>query len=185
MPRLIEQASDNPEFPRVIDLARLRDTPEFAFDIAPSPEESAMLAELMDARTVRKMRFAGKLTALASGGWQLDGELGATVVQNCVVTLDPVTSRVDQRVRRAYLPNVAPRGTEVILSGVDEDEEVEPLPDRLDLGLVAVEALALALPAYPRKEGASLADLGFGADEDVVKPFAALAALRDKLDNGS
>lgn len=184
MSRLIEQASDNPEFPRVVDLARLRETSEFPFDIAPSPEESAMIAGLMDARAVRKMRFAGKLTALASGGWQLDGQLGATVVQNCVVTLDPVTSRVDQEVRRRYVPNAAPRGTEVILSP-DDDDEVEPLPDRLDLGLVAVEALALALPPYPRKEGASLAALGFGEELEVVKPFAALAALRDKLDGES
>ena len=184
MSRLIEQASDNPEFPRVVDLARLRDNSEFPFDIAPTPEESARIAGLMDARSVRKMRFAGKLAALDTGGWQLDGQLGATVVQNCVVTLEPVTSRVDQAVRRLYLPNAAPRGTEVILSG-DDDEEVEPMPDRLDLGLVAVEALALALPAYPRKEGASLAAMGFGEEPEVIKPFAALAALRDKLDGES
>lgn len=183
MPQLIEQAADNPEFPRVIDLARLRDAPEFAFDIAPSPAESEAIARLMDARAVRKLRFAGKLTALAKGGWELDAALGATVVQNCVVSLDPVTSRVDQRVRRLYLPD-APRGTDVILSE-DDDEDVEPLPDRLDLGLVAVEALALALPAYPRKEGASLAAMGYGEEVEVVKPFAALAALRDKLDDGS
>ena len=183
MTQLIEQAADNPEFPRVIELARLRDASDFPFDISPTPEEAAAIARLMDARSVRKLRFAGQLVPLGSGGWRLDGALGATVVQTCVVTLDPVTTRVDQEVRRLYLPNAAPRGPEVILD--DEDDDVEPLADRVDLGLVAIEALALALPAYPRKEGASLADVGFGEETEIVKPFAALAALRDKLDNGS
>lgn len=181
---LVEKAADNPEFPRVIELARLRDTPEFPFEIAPSEAEAAAIARLMDARSVRKMRFAGRLTPLPRGGWQLDGRLGATVTQTCVVTLDPVTTRIDQDVRRRYLPDLAPRSPDLILSP-DDDEEIDPLPDRLDLGLVAVEALALALPDYPRKEGASLTDMGAGEEGEVVKPFASLAALRDKLGDGS
>ena len=181
---LVEQAADNPEFARVIDLARLRDAAEFPFDIAPNEREAQAIARLMGARSVRKMRFAGKLAPLPRGGWLLEGRLGATVTQSCVVTLDPVTTRVEQEVRRRYLPETAPMGAEVILSP-DEDEEIDPLPDRLDIGLVAVEALALALPAYPRKEGASLAEMGYGEETEVVKPFAALAALRDKLGEGS
>ena len=35
----------------------------------------------------------------------------------------------------------------------DADDEPEPLGERIDLGLVATEALALAMPAYPRKPG--------------------------------
>lgn len=186
MPELIERADDNPEFPRVIELARLRDQPDFSFDISPRPDEAEALARLLDAQTLRKLRFKGKLTALAKGGWQLDAELGATVVQTCVVSLDPVTTRVDQSVRRAYLPRAAAaRVAEVILSADDEDD-VEPLGDRLDLGLIAIEALALALPPYPRKPDAVLA-AGVAGDTDTpeIKPFAGLAALRDKLSEGS
>ena len=66
----------------------------------------------------------------------------------------------------------------------DEDDEIEPLGDRIDLGRVAVEALALALPAYPRKPGAELRPRDRrGGDEP--KPFAALAALRGKAGTGS
>jgi hypothetical protein len=48
-----------------------------------------------------------------------------------------------------------------------------------------VEALALALPAYPRKPGARLEAVAGPGEDTVVKPFAALAALRDKLGGGS
>lgn len=185
MPDLIDHAADNPEFARVIELGRLRDAQAFAFDISPNPAEAAALARLMGAQAVPKLRFAGRMVALPKGGWQLDGALGTTVIQTCVVTLDPVTTRIDQPVRRLYVPRAPTRGTEVIVA-VDDADEIEPLGDRVDLGLVAIEALALALPPYPRKPGAALATAGCAGDEPgTVKPFAALAALRDKLGNGS
>ncbi|NNK79430.1 MAG: DUF177 domain-containing protein, partial [Litoreibacter sp.] len=52
---------------------------------------------------------------------------------------------------------------------------------------IALEALSLALPAYPRAEGAELGETVFSepgtdpmSDEDA-KPFAALAALKNKM----
>jgi len=186
MPDLILRAADNPEFARVIELRQLRDLEAFAFDISPDPEEAPALARLLGARSVRKLRLAGELVRLAGGGWQLDATLGATVVQSCVVTLDPVTTRIDQPVRRLWLPETAGLPAELVVDP-EEDDEIEPLGDRIDLGRVAVEALALALPAYPRKPGAALAA---AADdpaeaEDAPKPFAALEALRGKVGGGS
>ncbi len=190
MPEIISHAPDNPEFARVVEVRALRDLETFAFDIAPTAEEAPRLARLLGAQAVRKLRFDGALTRLDDGGWQLDGRLGATVIQTCVVTLDPVTTRIDQPVRRTFLPGLADRLSEIVLSPEDDDE-TEPLGERIDLGLVAIEALALALPAYPRKPGATFAGetvAGEGVaplDESALKPFAALAALRGKLGNES
>jgi uncharacterized metal-binding protein YceD (DUF177 family) len=185
MPDLLTHAPDNPEFARVIELRQLRDLADFAVDIAPTEAEAAALARLMGARAVRKLRLRGQLSAMPGGGWRLDARLGATVVQTCVVSLDPVTTRIDQPVRRIWLPRTATAPAEIVVDP-DEDDEIEPLGDRIDLGLVAIEALALALPAYPRKPGATLGPAFAGEIEaEEPKPFAALAALRGKLDNGT
>ncbi len=186
MPELISHAPDNPEFARVIQLRQIRGLDQFDFDISPTEAEAPALARLLGARSVRKLRFSGQLTPLGEG-WQLDGQLAATVIQTCVVSLDPVTTRIDQPVRRAFVPETAASQAEVVLTP-DEDDDIEPLGDRIDLGLVAIEALALALPPYPRKPGAALGLEAGGVapiDESELKPFAALAALRGKLDNGS
>jgi uncharacterized metal-binding protein YceD (DUF177 family) len=185
MPELSPHAPDNPEFARVVELRQLRDSDGFEFDIAPSPREAEALARLLDARSVRRLRFRGRLTPLAGGGWQLAGELGATVVQSCVVTLDPVTTRIDQEVRRRFLPDIAAGLASGLVVDPEEDDEVEPLSERIDLGLVATEALALALPAYPRKPGAALGAETAPPEEGAPKPFAALAALRGKTDGDS
>ena len=186
MPELIPRSPDNPEFARVVEVRALREIEGFDFDIAPTPDEAAALARLLGAQAVRKLRFAGSLSPLDGGGWGLDATLGASVVQTCVVTLEPVTTRVDQTVRRRFLPMPGFRAAELVIDP-EEDEEIEPLGDRIDLGLVVIEALALALPAYPRKEGAVLDAAAAGALDDAAepKPFAALAALRGKLGDAS
>lgn len=175
---------DNPEFPRVVDLGRAGER-ELPFDIGPDAAEAAALAELLGARAVRKLRFHGRLVPLPAAGWLLEGSLGATVVQTCVITLDPVVTRINQRVRRRFLPDDAPRRHEMVVDP-EEDDDTEPLAEHVDLGLVAVEALTLALPPYPRKPGATLDDLpAREGDDSAVRPFAGLAALKHRLDGGS
>ncbi len=189
MPDIITTARDNPEFARVIAVAQLRGLRDFPFDLAPTSEEAAAIARLMGARGLRKMRFHGQLTPGPAGSWRLAAELGATVTQTCVVTLEPVVSRIDIPVARQFVPDLPAESPDVAVATLDDEaEEIDPLGDRIDLGRVALEALALALPAYPRKPGAVLgahaaAPPGAtGPVEAEIRPFAALAALRGKAD---
>lgn len=189
MPEIRTRSAANPEFARVVEVARLRGLPEFAFDLAPDATEAAALARLMGAQAVRKLRFAGRLAPAPDGAWRLEAVLGATVTQTCVVSLEPVVTRVDAPVHRLFALGASKAPVEIVITDT-EDDETEPLGPRIDLGLVATEALALALPAYPRRKDARLAvavSAPPGAaplPEPEVKPFAALAALRSKMDEG-
>jgi uncharacterized metal-binding protein YceD (DUF177 family) len=106
-------------------------------------------------------------------------------VQPCVATLAPVTTRIDTDVTRLYLADwQEPEGEE---AEMPEDDTTEALPDRVDLAAVMAEALALALPDYPRASDAEIGTTQFAApgvtpmtDEDA-KPLAGLAALRDRM----
>ena len=168
-----------------LSLARLTRSKDTAFEIAPEAEARKALAEEMELIALRKLRFAGRLVAEGARDWRLEGTLGATVVQPCVVTAEPVTTRIDEPVLRRYLAEMPePEEDEVEMP---EDDSAEPLPAVLDLSAVMAEALALALPLYPRAPGAALEEATFAApgvapmtDEDA-KPLSGLAALRDKL----
>lgn len=183
MPELGLHAPDNPDFARVLPVRRLVEGAPFDFDIAPTEPEAAALARLVGASSLRRMRFRGRLTP-SGRGWRLDGTLGATVVQPCVVTLEPVTTRIDVPVARVFLPDVGRTAADIVLRADDPEDEPEPLGESIDLGLVATEALALAVPSYPRKPGAVLPSTGPRGDEDQPRPFAALAALRPKPGDG-
>ncbi len=168
---------------RLADLATRRATP---FELVPTAQERKAVADALGITGIKKLRFSGTLAPIGRTDWALSADLGATVVQDCVVTLDPVTTRIDEPVRRAYvaeLPTIEAAEVEM-----PDDDTVEALPAAVDLGQVMIEALTLALPLYPRSDGADLGDAVFTepgkaplTDEDT-KPFAGLANLRDSLE---
>lgn len=123
------------------------------FDLSPAPEARAALADNLGLLKLPKLRFAGSLSPIGVADWLLEARLGASVVQPCVVSLTPVKTRIDEVVSRHFLaePPAAPAGE----SRMPDDDEAEPLPAAgLDIGEVMAEALALALPDYPRAPGA-------------------------------
>ncbi|CTQ50299.1 YceD family protein [Jannaschia donghaensis] len=151
------------------------------------PDAGALedLADRLGVDAFRKVRLDLELTPGPGRDWTLSGKLGATVVQPCRVTTDPVTTRIEDAVARHYTPDLqTPEGEEVEM----DDDTLEPLPSVLDLGEVLEEALALAIPEFPRSKAAD--DLNMTAapegaqplTDEAIKPFAGLAALRAKMD---
>lgn len=155
------------------------------FHLRPAPEARAALAGDLGLIGLRKLEFRGTLTAEGRADWRLSGVLGATAVQACVVSGDPVTARVDVAVERRFLAEMPePEGAE---AEIPEDDSLEPLGAVIDPGVVMREALALALPDYPRAEGAELPDDTAGdAPEAEARPnpFAVLAGLKTGADGG-
>ncbi|KAA0920728.1 DUF177 domain-containing protein [Aquicoccus porphyridii] len=177
--------SGNPARFRVADLSHKAPT---SFELRPDAATLEAIARELGLRDLRKLAFAGTLRAEGRRDWRLDARLGATVVQSCVVTLAPVTTRIDEDVTRRYLarmPEDEVTGDEIEMP---EDDTIDPLGDFIDVDAAMVEALALALPIYPRAEGAALDQAQFAEPgktpmhDDDARPFAALKALRDKLD---
>jgi uncharacterized metal-binding protein YceD (DUF177 family) len=104
---------------------------------------------------------------------QAEGSLTARVTQVCVVT----TEAFDSEVREDFSVRFVPEGMESEEIDLDAPDEIPYAGSVIDLGEAAVEQLALALDAFPRKPGAALPSETV-ADED--NPFAALAAFRKK-----
>lgn len=168
---------------RVADLAARKPT---RFRLAPSPEAREALAQALGISAVESALFEGEVTPAGRHDWRLHGRLTARVVQPCVVTLAPVATPIDEAVQRSYLARM-PGMLEGGEAEMPEDDSIEPLGPVIDPGAVMEEALALALPLYPRAEGAELGDAVFTEPgvaplrEAEVRPFAGLAALRGRL----
>ena len=170
---------------RVAELASRKPT---RFALALDEAALAALAADLGLLEVRKLTFKGELVPKGRHDWELTARLGASVVQACIVTLAPVQTRIDEDVKRRYLADMPQiEADEVEMS---EDDTVEPLPQVIDAGAVMAEALALALPLYPRTPGAELGAVQGtppGAEpivEEKLRPFAGLADLLKQRGEG-
>ena len=156
------------------------------FRLSPDAQARAKLASELGVSNIRKLTFTGRIAPDGTKDLILEADLGATVVQPCVVTFAPVTTRIDEPVLRHYLKEMPdlPEGDEIEMP---EDETAEPLPREIHLAEVMAEALALAIPPWPRAAGVepvemSVTEAGKAAmTDDDTKPFASLKSLRDKL----
>ena len=166
----------------VVDLPQNAPT---TFDLRLNAEMLKTIKQKLGLLGLRKLSFSGNLCMQGKRNWTLSGKLGATVIQPCVVTLEPVTTRIETPVTRLFLADWCdPDASEFEIPEVDE---TEPLGTEIDPALIMVEALSLALPQYPRKEGAKLDQADYtepgkqAITDEEVKPFASLVGLRDAL----
>ena len=164
-----------------------------AVDVSADTAERRSLAERFDLLEVRALRGHGRLERHGAE-LVLRGCLEAEVVQECVVSLEPVPARIRHPVERRYRlggtgdatrARFDPHGT-IVLD--DNEAEVEPVIGRkIDVGEAFAEELGLALEPYPRAPGASALESGalgsyvsVGSEDRPSEPFAALRQLQEK-----
>jgi len=155
------------EFPRPVEINRLPPG-DSVFEIAATPAERAALARRFGLLALDRLQARVTLVPLAGGLLRLAATLSADVEQECVVSLAPVASRVEDRFSLVY--HACDHEDEVVLSG--EAELVEPLAgDTLDLGEAVAQQLSLALDPYPRAAGVEAA---LPVEAAKASPFAVL-----------
>lgn len=155
------------------------------FRYAPDAAEREALAQELGLLALYMLELSGEVRPQGRDELVLDARLTARADQPCSVTLVPVPASLDEPVRRRYVAGLEmPDGEEVEMP---EDDSVEPMPEIIDLAEITAEALALALPLYPRAPGVEFQTEQHAADgvtplsDADVKPFAALQGLADRL----
>lgn len=148
-------------------------------------EQRDAIAELLGLVALTSFKVSFRLISRGLRKFKLTGQLTADVVQNCVVTLDPLPSRIEEEFDIEFWPLV---DVERLESGEGSDDmEVpvdgpEPLPETglIDVGQIAYELLASALDPYPRKPGAEFSwqeNNNEDSDGEGNKPFANLDVM--------
>ncbi len=169
------------EFSRIVrrdDLAETSVSLKFAATDSERPE----LARRFGLVRIESFAVAADLVPLGGGRrFQLRVTFQADVVQSCVVTLDPVSARVEDTIAQEIVFAEAPAARQPdreVDVELDDDPEIV-YGDAFDLGEFAAQQLSLALDPYPRKPGAAFPGHDDAAGE--TGPFAALGKLKETL----
>jgi uncharacterized metal-binding protein YceD (DUF177 family) len=143
-----------------------------------SPAECAALAERFGIEALKHFSACFTRKPYPGGGLLISGRLKAEPVQLCIVSLEPVTERLDKPFTLVVLP---PDGT--LSEDPDGPDEIQAdATGHFDLGEALAEELSLSLNPYPRQAGAHLPlppeEAAEAAEAPPRNPFAKLAALR-------
>lgn len=167
----MNQSNPEPEFSRVLDVPR-EVAGEAAANIAATQEERAALALRFSLLSLGRLESEVRLARLTGGFVRLTATLSAELMQECVITLEPVPTHLEERFSLLYGPVGEAR--EIVLEG--EAETVEPLiGNRIDIGEAVAQQLSLALEPFPHAPGAEEM-LAAPPGEEAARelPFAAL-----------
>ncbi|MEO1490791.1 MAG: YceD family protein [Pseudomonadota bacterium] len=177
-------------FQRPIEVESLSAARPKPFDLVADAEARAEIAAFLGLPRLDALRMKGEINAAGRDRWRLTARLTAELCQTCVVSLSDVSESIDEDIVRDFIPAEdvsALEGTDLDLA--DEDDP-DPYERVIDPGIVAIECLALALDPYPRAPGAEVTVSAVAAPgvaplkDDDLKPFAGLAALKDKMTRG-
>jgi hypothetical protein len=143
----------------------------------------AAMAEIAGLREIAYVRAAFDLEPRSGGQVHVTGRVQARVGQNCVVTLEPLESDIDEKVDLIFapveqIPEIAQAEDDDGDSAADMTDALEPIANGvIDLGRLASDMLYLAIDPYPRKEGAVFEPQVAAVDPED-HPFAALKSLQ-------
>ena len=112
-----------------------------------------------------------------------NGRLKAALDQSCVATGEPVPAHIDEPFELTFMPEPKSRSADdEIELGEGDLDTIFHDGSAIDLGSAIADTLALSLDPYPRSASADAALKEAGVlTEEEASPFAALAALKEKL----
>lgn len=168
------------EFAHRLTLDRIRDGDRL--DLVADAEERAAVAERLGLMSLDRLD-AHAILRRDGTTVHCSGRVKATLEQRCVASGDPIPVRVDEAFDLRFVPELKTAGgDEEFELGADELDTLFHDGQAIDLGAAIADSLALGLDPYPRSPNAEQALRQAGViSEEEAGPFAALAALKQKL----
>jgi uncharacterized metal-binding protein YceD (DUF177 family) len=155
---------EKPAFSYLVKVGHISANP-VTVTVEASPSELKDVAKLWQVLEVKSLRAELYLSRWKKDGVRMKGRVEAEIVQSCVVTLDPVESRIDEQLEQIFVPEgsklarVAANDTaEMVLDPDGPDSPEVFAGDAIDVGDVVTEFAALAIDPYPRKPDVDFVD---------------------------
>lgn len=170
----------------------------WAVQISPDDKEKLYLAKRLDVVSVGELAANISVTRESGHVFHVQGDFKGKITQNCVVTLEPVTTEISDEFEAWYADETravnfkraqheAQSKKEMLdVPMLEESDDPEPIVNgEIDVGDLVTQYVSLAIPAYPCKEGAVVEQsqkqpANESKSQMKLNPFAALKDWRPK-----
>ncbi|MBL0848486.1 MAG: hypothetical protein EU981_00035 [Candidatus Liberibacter ctenarytainae] len=139
------------------------------FIVEANVHDCEKLARQWEVLSVESLYADVHLSSWKRIGIRVKGVVHARVVQTCVITLEPVLSKIEESLGCIFVPDSSkllyPKHDSSSGSGKNIAEvrgpDILPFSDDgiIDIGSMVADTVAVAVNPYPRKEGVSFSDI--------------------------
>jgi hypothetical protein len=173
----------NPPFEHYFDLSALSSAGQDVRVVA-KRDDLERIAQWADVQSIGRFEALISLRKLSQSRFSYGAILKVDAVQSCVVSLAPVSERIEKIFdRELHLVSHVPRGLaphgEYPVSQTEEEPPEDIESARYDLAAPLLEELVLALDPYPRALGVVF-ESPIAGELEPESPFAVLKALKGK-----
>lgn len=139
-----------PEFSHIIKLSEIGDK-EIVYEISANEEERIALAQRLNIKEVKS--FTATVSLHKSGEFlvKANGSFEAKIIQTSVISLEDFTSDIKESFSTTFSNQTSEK--EAVEIDIDEEDTEIIHNNQIDIGELATEYLALAVPTFPKKEG--------------------------------
>ncbi len=183
-------SDDTVKFSHIVSRADLG-TEDTLIVLSATSHECAALAHRLGVVGIKNVVLEAGLKISSSGGVIAKMKLKALVEQRCCVTLNPVQESISLSFTITYRDacDLEQDNEKEIFEDIDDvHEQPEPLFDgKIDIGVAAIEQLALEINPFPRVKGVEFDGFTTGprGDEvsqpDKIGPFEVLSKLKPRI----
>jgi hypothetical protein len=147
-----------------------------------TPAECEAVARTLDLLACRSLTARYTVIPKAGGNIHASGTVEAEVEQACVVTLEPLVSRVADSFNVDFWPETEmPEPSAGGALDLEDGSDLEPIvAGRIGIGRVVYQCVAGAIDLFPRKPGVTFEAPEETGSDRPESPFAALAKMRPK-----
>ncbi len=177
-------ANDDAPFSYLVKVGHISANP-VRIGLAASPDELKALAKFWNVVSVEYLKSELQVTRWKKDGIKIKGEVQAAITQSCVVSLEPVSSVINEQIEQIFVPEgsklarmVTNEEGEIVLDPDGPDIPDQFTGDTIDVGVVVAEFAALAIDPYPRKPDVDFGGYGQTTPEEDKKP-SPFAVLKD------
>lgn len=143
--------------------------------------ERQAIAGALGLLALNRLSARYRIEAISGGAYWLSGKISADVDQACVVTLEPVSARIEELFDVEFWPHLEAGDNHEEASVLDAPEVEKFEHGIIPAGRIIFETLAASLDPYPRREGVEFNWQDPQATEpEKASPFAVLSKLKDK-----
>ena len=174
----------------VILLETLKRKRKVKFQHTSNSEELSAMTEMLRVEKLKAFIFNGHLIQSNKTTCTLEASFQATVMQNCIISLNPVKTVIHRKISQSYfitdqLSTLREEGKKIQTISTDfNSADIDEISEEINIGNILFEALSFEIPLYPKKkgvifEGITATKAGIGPlEQNRNSPFDALKKLK-------